>query len=68
MGRLYQAKKEVESLIAKKKLDPYQIKGEIGMRTGIVFGLINPNTPDDQQKIVKLIKAVQEILGTTLQL
>lgn len=68
MGRLYQAKKEVELLIAKKKLDAYQIKGEIGMRTGIVFGLINPNTPDDQTKIEKLQKAVQDILGVTLEL
>jgi len=68
MGRLYQAKKGVELLILKKKLDPYQIKGEIGMRTGIVFGLINPNTPDDQQKMEKLVKAVQDILGETLEL
>jgi len=66
MGRLFDAKQKIESAIADKKLDAVQVKGAIGLRTGILLNLISASTPDDETKITKLRSAAQEVLGITL--
>ncbi len=66
MGQLFDVKQKIESVIAEKKLDAVQVKGAIGLKTGILLNLLNASTPDDEQKLGKLRAAVKEVLGINL--
>ena len=66
MGQLFDAKQKIESAIAAKKLDAVQVKGAIGLRTGILLNLVNANTADDETKLTKLRAAAKEILGISV--
>jgi len=66
MGALFDAKQKIESAIQQKGLDATQIKGKIGLKTGILLNLIIANTPDDPTKLAKLKQAAAEILGLNL--
>ncbi len=66
MGTLYDAKVRIEKFIEQKKLDPFQTKGAIGLRAGILLGFLRPDTPDDNVTMEKLKNAVREILNESL--
>jgi hypothetical protein len=66
MGQLYDAKVKVEQVIEQKKLDAVQIKGKLSLKSGLLFAIIRPNTPDDPVKLEKLRAAVRELLGVDL--
>lgn len=66
MGQLFDVKQKIESVIAEKKLDAVQVRGAIGLKTGILLNLVNASTPDDETKLGKLRAAVKEVLGITL--
>ena len=66
MGQLFDAKQKIETAITAKKLDAVQVKGAIGLRTGLLLNLISASTPDDEQKLAKLRSAAQEVLGISL--
>jgi hypothetical protein len=66
MGALFEAKQKIDLVIQQKGLDPAQIKGAIGLKTGILLNLLNANTPDDPAKLAKLKQAAAEVLGLQL--
>lgn len=63
MGMLYDMKLRVEETIATKKLDAMDIKGRLGLKTGMLIALISPNTPDNPVSIAKFKTAAKEILN-----
>jgi hypothetical protein len=66
MGKLFEARQKIETVIKAKSLDAAEAKGSIGFKTGLLLGLITPTTPDDPVKFEKLARAVKEILGVEL--
>jgi len=66
IGRLLQLSNQINIIIDKKKLDRSTIRGRIGLKAGILMN-ITENTPDDPNKIEKLIQAANEVLGEKLQ-
>lgn len=63
MGLLYEMKKRVEDKIITDKLDAMDIKGKLGLKTGMLIALISPNTPDNPASIAKFKSAAKEILN-----
>jgi hypothetical protein len=63
MGRLYDAIQSLDDIIRSKGLDTFRVKGEISMRTGFLMGFVEPDDPDDEEKLRDLAQAASEILG-----
>ena len=66
MGRLYDAVRRIDDIIALKGLDPVETKGHIGMKAGFFLIIIKPDTPDDPEKIARLAEAAEEVLGQSI--
>lgn len=66
MGNLYDAKIKIDKIIEEKKLDPFQIKGAIGLKAGLLVGFLRPDTPDDTTTLEQLRRAVKEILNESI--
>ena len=66
MSQLYQMRMRVEEKIKADRLDPMQIKGQIGLKAGLLVTLISVNTPDNPESIAKFKKAAKEILNLAL--
>jgi hypothetical protein len=62
MGQLYDAKVKLEKIIEQKKLDGAETKGKLSLKSGILFALVRPDTPDDAAKLEKLRAAVRQVL------
>ncbi|MBI5893414.1 MAG: hypothetical protein HZB79_07170, partial [Deltaproteobacteria bacterium] len=45
---------------------PFQTKGAIGLRAGVLLGFLKPDTPDDNTTMEKLKNAVKEILNESI--
>jgi hypothetical protein len=56
----------VEEKIKADQLDPMQVKGSIGLKSGLLVSLISANTPDNPQSIAKFRMAVKEVLNLAL--
>lgn len=63
MGVLYDMKKRVEEKILAEKLDAMDIKGKLGLKTGMLIALISPNTPDNPDSVAKFRIAAKEVLN-----
>lgn len=63
MGQLFDLKRRVEQEIKKRGADEFQTKGQIGMRSGVLIGLLTENTPDDAEKIRKFKAAIKDVLN-----
>jgi len=63
MSRLYELKQRIDKMIADKGLDAFKVKGAIGLKAGILIGLIGPDSPDDEDKLRRLQQAAAEVLG-----
>lgn len=63
MGKLYDLKLKIESVIEAKEMDVVKTRGQIGLKAGLMLAFINPNTPDDNMKLEKLKTAAREVLG-----
>lgn len=63
MSLLYEMKLRVEERIKAEKLDAMDIKGKLGLKTGMLIALISPNTPDNPASIAKFKSAAQELLN-----
>lgn len=63
MGMLYEMKLRVEETIEAKRLDAMDIKGRMGLKTGMLIALISPHTPDNPDSIAKFRTAAKEILN-----
>jgi hypothetical protein len=62
VGQLYDLKVLIENKIKADGLDPMDVKGKIGLRSGRMLAFINPNTPDDPAAVAKLRQAVKDVL------
>lgn len=66
MGKLYDARLQIEKMIERQKLDPFKIKGMISLQAGFILSTVDADTPDDPKKLEKLKAIVKKILGETL--
>jgi hypothetical protein len=66
MSTLYDLRLLIEERIKLEGLDPMEIKGKIGLRSGKLLALISPSTPDDPVVIAKLKQAAKETLNLNL--
>jgi hypothetical protein len=62
VGALYDAKAKIEATIQEKNLSESQVKGAIGLKSGVLLALIRPDTPDDAAKLERLKAAAREVL------
>ena len=60
MSTLYDLRLLIEERIKLEGLDPMEIKGKIGLRSGKLLALIPPSNPDDPVVIAKLKHAAKE--------
>ncbi len=65
MGQLYELSKKIDTIISEKGLDRMPTRGKIGLKSGILMAF-NENTPDDNDKIMKIRQAATEVLGVGL--
>jgi hypothetical protein len=63
MGKLFEYRNIVEDKVKALGKDKFKVKGEIGMKSGLVLGMIDANTPDDPAKVQALKTAIKEVLG-----
>lgn len=66
VGRLYDYSARIQSHIEQKGLDVFRTRGELALHCGFLITLIEPNDPDDAQKIEALRTAAREVLGLEL--
>lgn len=66
MSQLYEMRLRVEEKIKADRLDPMEVKGKLGLKTGMLVALISANTPDKPESIAKFRLAAKEILNLTL--
>ena len=66
MSTLYDLRLLIEERIKLEGLDPMEIKGKIGLRSGKLLALISPSTPDDPVVIAKLKQVAKETLNLNL--
>jgi hypothetical protein len=66
VSQLYDLRLRIEEKIKSAGLDPMEMKGKIGLRSGKILALISPATPDDPQAIAKLKLAAREVLNLNL--
>lgn len=66
MSQLYDLKVKIEEKISSSGLDAKDVKGKLGLRSGTLLSLINPNTPDNPETIAKLKQAAKEVLNVML--
>ena len=66
MSQLYDLKLQIEEKIKTSGLDPKDVKGKLGLRSGMLLALIHPTTPDNPEAISKLKQAVKEVMHVSL--
>lgn len=66
MGTIYDIKVAIDKSIKDKNLNEFEVKGKIGLKTGVMLVTITPLTPDDPDKIKRLKDAAKEVLGLIL--
>lgn len=66
MSQLYDLKVKIEAKIVAEGLDPAEIKGKIGLKSGKLLAFISPATPDDPVVLAKLKQAAKDVLNIVL--
>lgn len=66
MGKMYQALKQIDAVVAEHGLDLFRTRGLISLKLGFMVGLISEDTPDDPEKLQSLLDAAEEVLGVRL--
>jgi hypothetical protein len=66
VSQLYEMRMRVEETIKAKSLDAMEVKGKLGLKTGVLVALISANTPDNPELIAKFRIAAKEILNLAL--
>jgi hypothetical protein len=66
MGKLFEYRNVIEDKVKAMGQDAFKVKGKIGLRSGVVIGLIQSSTPDDPEQIRALGAAIREILGVNV--
>jgi len=65
MSKLWEMSQQIDEAINHRGLDKAITRGKVGMEAGILMN-INENTPDDDNKILKLKLAVEKVLGVKI--
>jgi len=63
MGKLFEYRNVIEDKVKSMGTDAFKVKGQIGLKSGLVIGMIQANTPDDPEQVRALRAAVEEVLG-----
>lgn len=63
MGKLYDAVRHIDAVIAKKNLPLFKTKGLIAIHAGFSLALIEEETPDDGAKLEALRRVARQVLG-----
>lgn len=66
MSLIYEMKIRVEERIKADGLDAMDVKGKLGLKSGMLISLISANTPDHPETIAKFKSAAKEILNMNL--
>jgi predicted regulator of Ras-like GTPase activity (Roadblock/LC7/MglB family) len=62
-GELYRAVQQIDALIARSKGDAFKLRGQIALKAGFTLDLVDPETPDDPERLQKLKAAASAVLG-----
>jgi len=65
VGQLYDYAQRVQQHIERNGLDVFKTRGALAMRCGFIITLIEPDEPDDPQKLNALRSASREVLGAS---
>jgi hypothetical protein len=63
VSQLYELRMLIENKIKADGLDPMDVKGKIGLRSGRMLAFITPTTEDDPAAVAKLKQAVKDVLN-----
>jgi hypothetical protein len=63
VGKLYDEIQRIEQQIAARNLDLYRVRGKIALRAGFPLLSIRPDTPDDADRLARLVAAATQILS-----
>jgi hypothetical protein len=66
VGKLYNYAQQIEQHIQRNNLDVFKTRGAIAMRVGFIITLVNPDDPDDPDKVAALKTAAEDVLGLRL--
>ena len=66
MGRIHEAVRRIEAVIAEKGLEPARTRGLISQEMGFAVGLISEDTPDDPALLEALLDAAEAVLGVRI--
>ena len=66
MSQLYEMKMRVEEKIKADGLDAMDVRGKLGLATGMLVALISRNTPDNRETLAKFRTAAKDVLNLTL--
>jgi predicted regulator of Ras-like GTPase activity (Roadblock/LC7/MglB family) len=65
-GALYQAVQRVDELIVRAGGDRFKLRGQVALKAGFALDLVDPETPDDPEKLQKLKAAASAVLGKSI--
>ncbi len=66
MAQLHDKVQRIDEIIRERELPLFLTKGKIAMQAGFALGMVDRNTPDDPDKIAKLVGAAMAVLGVQL--
>lgn len=66
MGKLYDYAQRIEEHIQRNNLDVFKTRGAIAMKVGFIITLIQPDDPDDPDRIAALRQAAESVLDLRL--
>ena len=66
MSQLYEMRMRVEEKIKTDGLDAMDVRGKLGLATGMLVALISAKTPDNPEIIAKFRTAAKQILNLSL--
>jgi hypothetical protein len=66
MGKLFDYRNIIENKLKGMGSDGFKLKGQIGLKTGLLVGMISATTPDDPAQVKAMREAIKEVLGITV--
>jgi hypothetical protein len=66
MGKLFEYRNVIDDKVKNMGKDAFRVKGQIGLKSGLVIGMIEANTPDNPEQVRALRIAVKEVLGLSV--
>ncbi|MBE0476122.1 MAG: hypothetical protein IBX62_03375 [Coriobacteriia bacterium] len=66
MSKLYEYSTRIQRHIEQNGLDVFRTRGELALKAGFLVTLIEPDDPDEPEKVQALRKAALDVLGLQL--